>query len=58
MRCSSSRAVVSVRLVETWAASEIRFPVHEDVHGTVWMRMQDTLVFPPQALLGSARNGE
>ncbi|XP_075529495.1 latrophilin Cirl-like isoform X9 [Dermacentor variabilis] len=49
--------LVSVRLVETWAASEIRFPVHEDVHGTVWMRMQDTLVFPPQALLGSARNG-
>ncbi|XP_054920461.1 latrophilin Cirl-like isoform X4 [Dermacentor andersoni] len=49
--------LVSVRLVETWAASEIRFPMHEDVHGTVWMRMQDTLVFPPQALLGSARNG-
>lgn len=49
--------LVSVRLVETWALSEIRFPVHEDVHGTVWMRMQDTLAFPPQALLGSARNG-
>ncbi|XP_040061759.2 adhesion G protein-coupled receptor L1 [Ixodes scapularis] len=49
--------LVSVRLVETWAASEIRFPAHEDVHGTVWMRMQDSLVFPPQALLGSARNG-
>lgn len=49
--------LVSVRLVETWSASEIRFPSHEDVHGTVWMRMEDSLVFPPQALLSSARNG-
>ncbi|XP_064477048.1 adhesion G protein-coupled receptor L1-like isoform X2 [Ornithodoros turicata] len=49
--------LVSVRLVETWSSSEIRFPAHEDVHGTVWIRMEDSLVFPPQALLASARNG-
>ncbi|XP_067138974.1 latrophilin Cirl-like isoform X4 [Centruroides vittatus] len=49
--------LVSVRLVEAWAVSEVSFPSPEDVYGTSWSSVQDSLVLPTQSLLGSATNG-
>ncbi|XP_022240202.1 latrophilin Cirl-like, partial [Limulus polyphemus] len=54
---AESNILVSVRLVETWAVSAVRFPVPEDIEGTRWYRMEDSLLLPAAALLGSAING-
>ncbi|XP_022249444.1 adhesion G protein-coupled receptor L3-like isoform X2 [Limulus polyphemus] len=54
---AESNILVSIRLVETWAASVVYFPVPEDVEGTRWYRMEDSILLPAAALLGSALNG-
>ncbi|XP_076346458.1 latrophilin Cirl-like isoform X2 [Tachypleus tridentatus] len=54
---TESNILVSVRLVETWSVSAVRFPVPEDIEGTRWYRMEDSILLPAAALLGSAING-
>ncbi|XP_076305406.1 latrophilin Cirl-like isoform X1 [Tachypleus tridentatus] len=49
--------LVSVRRIQTWSTSEVRFPTFKDVEGSDWTRMEDCIVVPTQALLGVAKNG-
>ncbi|XP_076353780.1 latrophilin Cirl-like isoform X2 [Tachypleus tridentatus] len=49
--------LVSVRRVQTWSVSEVRFPTLEDVEASEWKRMDESVTVPSQALLGSAING-
>ncbi|XP_022246110.1 latrophilin Cirl-like isoform X2 [Limulus polyphemus] len=49
--------LVSVRRVQTWSVSEVRFPSPEDVEASEWTRMDESVIVPTQALLGSAING-
>ncbi|XP_022248581.1 latrophilin Cirl-like [Limulus polyphemus] len=49
--------LVSVRRIQTWSISEVRFPTSKDVEGSEWTRMEDFIIVPTQALLGVAQNG-
>ncbi|XP_022245502.1 latrophilin Cirl-like isoform X2 [Limulus polyphemus] len=49
--------LVSIRLVETWSITTVKFPQKEDVEETSWALIQDIIVLSAPALVGSGRNG-
>ena len=51
--------VVSVHVLDTRMPISLQFPTVEDTRGTMeWMRMEDSLFLPAQALLEYSTNGK
>jgi hypothetical protein len=51
-------AVVSVHVLDTRMPISLQFPTVEDTRGTIeWVRMEDSLFLPAQALLEYAKDG-
>lgn len=50
--------VLSVRVLEAWAVSHVTFPSFDEVNGTPWEQVEDSVHLPMQAVLGTASNGK
>lgn len=50
--------VLSVRVVEAWAVSHVTFPTAEEVNGTPWEQIEDSVHLPMQAVLGATTDGK
>ncbi|XP_022237107.1 adhesion G protein-coupled receptor L1-like isoform X2 [Limulus polyphemus] len=54
---AENNILISIRLVETWSITTVKFPLREDVVGTSWIPIHDVILLPAQALVGSGRSG-
>ena len=51
-------SVVSVHVLDTRMPISLQFPTAEDTRGTIeWIRMEDSLFLPAQALLEHSKDG-
>lgn len=54
-------SVLSVQVLNARTAASVQFPIPDDFRGetgeTAWVRMEDTLVLPPQTLFDISKHG-